>query len=63
MRKTKKSIAKRYKITGRGKVMRRTPGRRHLLSAKSKKQKRQSRRYKMVSPGVARSVLKSLPYA
>ncbi len=43
MRKTKKSIAKRFKVTGRGKILRRTPGRRHLLGAKSTKQKRQSR--------------------
>jgi large subunit ribosomal protein L35 len=63
MRKTKKSIAKRYKVTGRGKILRRTPGRRHLMSAKSTKQKRQSGKYKAVSAGVARSVRTSLPYA
>jgi large subunit ribosomal protein L35 len=63
MRKTKKSIVKRYKVTGRGKILRRTPGRRHLMSAKSTKQKRQSGKDKAVSPGVARSVRKSLPYA
>ena len=39
MQKTKKSIAKRFKITASGKVLRRSPGKRHLLSAKTIKQK------------------------
>jgi large subunit ribosomal protein L35 len=63
MQKTKKSIVKRYKITGRGKIMRRTPGRRHLLGSKSKKQKRQSRKDKHVTPGVARNIRMALPYS
>ncbi|HVU38818.1 MAG TPA: 50S ribosomal protein L35 [Opitutales bacterium] len=63
MRKTKKSISKRFKVTGRGKILRRTPGRRHLLGAKSRKQKRQSRRDKAVSPGIAANVRKALPHA
>ena len=46
MQKTKKSVAKRFKLTARGKLMRRTPGFRHLLSAKSTKQKRRARRNK-----------------
>jgi large subunit ribosomal protein L35 len=33
MQKTKKSIAKRFKLTARGKLVRRTPGFRHLLGA------------------------------
>ncbi len=63
MQKTKKSIAKRFKITGRGKILRRTPGRRHLLGAKSKKQKRQSRKDKPVSAGVARFVRMAMPHS
>ena len=39
-RKTKKSVIKRIKITGTGKLMRRKPGLRHLASSKSSKQKR-----------------------
>jgi large subunit ribosomal protein L35 len=35
MQKTKKSVAKRFKLTARGKLVRRTPGFRHLLAAKS----------------------------
>ncbi|MDK3156442.1 50S ribosomal protein L35 [Kamptonema cortianum] len=38
-RKTKKSVAKRFKITGTGKVLRRKSGKRHLLAGKSAKRK------------------------
>jgi large subunit ribosomal protein L35 len=40
-RKTKKAVAKRFKITGTGKVLRGHAGRRHLLASKSAKRKRQ----------------------
>lgn len=39
-RKTKKAAAKRLKVTGTGKLMRRKPGLRHLASSKSSKRKR-----------------------
>jgi len=39
MQKTKKSVAKRFKLSARGKLMRRTPGFRHLLAAKTTKTK------------------------
>ena len=38
--KTRKGAAKRFKITGTGKVLRRTQNMRHLQSNKSKKAKR-----------------------
>ncbi len=38
--KTKKAVAKRFKITGTGKVMRSRAGRRHLLAGKSPKRRR-----------------------
>jgi large subunit ribosomal protein L35 len=63
MQKTKKSIVKRFKITASGKVMRRSPGKRHLLSAKSVKQKRAMGQDKMVTPGVAANVKKAVPFA
>jgi large subunit ribosomal protein L35 len=34
-RKTKKAAAKRFKITAKGKILRRKPGLRHLASSKS----------------------------
>jgi large subunit ribosomal protein L35 len=42
--KTNKSIAKRVKVTKRGKILRGRPGRRHLLSVKKGKRRRQLRR-------------------
>jgi large subunit ribosomal protein L35 len=38
--KTRKSVSKRFKITGTGKVRRQHASRRHLLSSKSAKRKR-----------------------
>ena len=38
--KTKKSVAKRFKLTATGKVVRSKAGRRHLLQSKSSKRKR-----------------------
>jgi large subunit ribosomal protein L35 len=38
--KTRKSVAKRFKITARGKVLRGRASRRHLLSGKSAKRRR-----------------------
>ena len=42
--KTRKSLAKRMRVTSTGKVVRPKSGRRHLLSNKKKKVKRKSRR-------------------
>jgi large subunit ribosomal protein L35 len=38
--KTKKSVAKRFKITGTGKVLRSRAGKRHLLQGKNSKRRR-----------------------
>src|SRR2546423_9205855 len=38
--KTRKAVAKRFKITGRGKVLRAQASRRHLLSSKNAKRRR-----------------------
>jgi len=37
--KTVKAIKARFKVTGTGKLMRRRPGRRHILTKKSSKRK------------------------
>jgi large subunit ribosomal protein L35 len=62
MQKTKKSVAKRFKLTARGKLMRRTPGFRHLLSAKSTKSKRRASRDKQVADGQAKALKRALPF-
>jgi large subunit ribosomal protein L35 len=62
MQKTKKSVAKRFKITATGKMIRRTPGFRHLLSAKSTKSKRRASRDKLVHEGHAKPLKRCLPF-
>jgi large subunit ribosomal protein L35 len=62
MQKTKKSVAKRFKLSGTGKLIRRTPGFRHLLAAKSTKSKRRASKDKLVAPGHAESLKRCLPF-
>ena len=62
MQKTKKSVAKRFKLTARGKLLRRSPGFRHLLANKSTKAKRRATRDKKVSPGHAAALIQCLPF-
>ena len=47
--KTRKPVAKRFKITGTGKIKRACAGRGHLLSGKTRKRKRQLRKGALVS--------------
>ncbi len=47
--KTKKAVAKRFKVTGTNKLMRTKPGRRHLLTKKTTKRKRNLRKKTLVS--------------
>jgi large subunit ribosomal protein L35 len=62
MQKTNKSVAKRFKLTSRGKLLRRTPGFRHLLASKSTKAKRRASKDKAVSPGHAAMLMRCLPF-
>ena len=52
--KTNKSVAKRIKVTGGGRLRRRSPGAGHLKSSKSSKRLRRFRKDKDVSPGFTR---------
>ena len=47
--KTKKAVASRFKATGTGKLRRQSPGRRHILTKKTSKRKRQLRQPSLVS--------------
>lgn len=60
--KTKKAFAKRFKLTGTGKVIRRSANRRHLLRNKTIKQKRSSGQDKVVPDGQAAHVKEALPH-
>jgi large subunit ribosomal protein L35 len=61
--KTRKSVAKRFKITGTGKILRRGAGRRHLLQGKSSKRRRSLRKAKLVGPTDAYRILQNLPFS
>ena len=58
--KTRKIVMKRFKITGTGKVLRRSPYMRHLRRKKSKKLIRRYRHYKTVSGKLATKIKQML---
>jgi len=49
--KTRKAVAARFKVTGKGKLMRQRPGRRHILTKKAQKRKRKLRKAVAVDSG------------
>ncbi len=60
--KTHRGAAKRFKKTGSGKLKRNKAGKRHLLTHKSRKQKRNMSGSVMVFKGEAKGLLRALPY-
>lgn len=62
--KTNRSVAKRFKITGKGKVTRHKGFKSHLLSHKPRKRKRMLRRPAIIENKIMHRKIKSmLPYA
>ncbi len=61
-RKTKKAVAKRFKVTGTGKVLRRHSSMRHLLSSRSSKRKRQLGKAALVDKTDIARIKENLPY-
>ncbi|HWX19163.1 MAG TPA: 50S ribosomal protein L35 [Candidatus Binatia bacterium] len=61
--KTRKSVAKRFKITASGKVLRRGAGRRHLLQNKNPKRRRSLRRAALVGPTDIYRIMQNLPFS
>jgi large subunit ribosomal protein L35 len=61
--KTKKSVAKRFKITAGGKVLRSRAGRRHLAETKVPKRRRRLRGTQTVHPTDAYRILQNLPFS
>lgn len=59
--KTRKAVAKRFKITGTGKVMRSRAGRRHLLAHKKPKRRRSLGTAKQVDSTDAYRIIQNLP--
>jgi large subunit ribosomal protein L35 len=62
MQKTKKSVAKRFKLSAKGKLMHRSPGTRHIARTKSSKQKRRLGQSKALSEGHAVPLKRCLPH-
>jgi large subunit ribosomal protein L35 len=60
--KTKKSVAKRFKVTARGKVLRARAGKRHLLASKSPKRRRGLGTAKLVDKTDTYRILQNLPF-
>lgn len=61
--KTKKSVAKRFRITATGKVLTQHSGKRHLLSSKSSKRRRRLGEVKQVSKSDEHRIKLSLPFS
>ena len=60
--KTSRSAAKRFKVTGNGKLTRFKANKRHILTKKSTKRKRNLRKEAYVDSANLHSVRKLLPY-
>lgn len=60
--KTKKSAAKRFKLTGTGRVKRKQQNKRHILTKKAPKRKRQLRDSLLVAKVDEANIKRLLPY-
>lgn len=60
--KTSRGTAKRFKVTGSGKVRRSKAYRRHQLSCKTRKQKRHLRQAATVDSANEKAIKRLLPY-
>lgn len=61
--KTRKSVAKRYKVTGSGKIVRRKPGKRHILTKKSSKRKRSLGQDTLVDKSMVKTIRENMPFS
>ena len=61
--KTKKSAAKRFRVTGKGVIKRARATKRHILTKRTTKNKRQLRGMVEMAPGDTRSAQSMMPYA
>jgi len=61
--KTRKTVAKRFKITAKKKVLRRDVGQDHFNAREKGKTTRRKRRDEVVFKTNAKNILKNLPYA
>jgi len=62
-RKTRKAVAKRFKLTATGKVLRSHAGRRHLLISKNAKRKRQLAKTVVLDKTDEARIKENLPFS
>ena len=60
--KTKKAAAKRFSMTGSGRIKHKKAGRRHILSNKGPKNKRHKREDSLVTKADHKNIKRLLPY-
>jgi large subunit ribosomal protein L35 len=60
--KTNRAAAKRFRVTGSGKIKRNKGFKRHILSSKSKKRKRHLRQAGLVSAAESKNIRQLIPY-
>ncbi|HEV8711363.1 MAG TPA: 50S ribosomal protein L35 [Candidatus Binatia bacterium] len=60
--KTRRGAAKRFKVTGTGKVRRKHAYLRHILSTKTRKQKRRLRQPTLVDATDVKAIKRLIPY-
>ena len=60
--KTNRAAAKRFKVTAKGKIKRRRGYLRHILTTKTRKQKRRLGKAALVDPANERSIRRLIPY-
>ena len=60
--KTRRGAAKRFKVTGSGRISRGKAFRRHILTKMSRKRKRQLGRSTLVAPADEPRIRKQIPY-
>jgi large subunit ribosomal protein L35 len=61
--KTRKAVAKRFKITGTGKILRRHQGKRHLLQNKSRSRKNRLGKVALVHKRDMKAILQNMPFS
>ncbi|OGY43712.1 MAG: 50S ribosomal protein L35 [Candidatus Buchananbacteria bacterium RIFCSPHIGHO2_02_FULL_40_13] len=60
--KTKQAIAKRFKITKKGKILKRTGGQDHFNARESGRVKRNKRRDKQIAKADQKNIKRLMPY-
>ena len=62
MMKTKSAVKKRFKLTGTGKVKYQSAGKRHLLTGRSRKNKRKLKGTRVIDHTDLKRIVACLPY-